>query len=199
MIQALAGLLLRPWRLRALVLALAALVWAVLAWIWQPSLQHVNERATDSVWQALADKQPESRVVVVDIDDASLQRIGAWPWPRATQARLAEALKAQGASLQLYDIVFADERAGSDQLARAFADIDSTSPVVLAQVFAINHESAQSSGQLVGALPGTACLPPATPSQGFVANTPGLHQRAGHITPRLDADGAVRRIPALIC
>lgn len=199
MIQALAGLLLRPWRLRALMLALAALAWAVLAWLWQPSLQHANERATDSVWQALADKTPESRVVVVDIDDASLQRIGPWPWPRATQARLAQALKAQGVSLQLYDVVFADAREGSDQLARAIAAVDATSPVVLAQVFAINHELAQSVGQLAGALPGNACLPPAAPSQGFVANAPGLHNRAGHITPRLDQDGAVRRIPALIC
>jgi adenylate cyclase len=37
------------------------------------------------------------------------------------------------------------------------------------------------------------------PSEGFVANAPGLANRAGHITPRLDADGAVRRVPALIC
>jgi adenylate cyclase len=178
---------------------LAAIAWALLAWLAQPALQHANERATDSVWQMLADKQPENRVVVVDIDDASLQRIGPWPWPRATQARLATALAAQGASLQLYDVVFADAREGSTELARAFAAADRTSPVVLAQVFAINHESAQSSGQLVGALPGSACLPPAVPSEGFVANAPGLANRAGHITPRLDADGAVRRVPALIC
>jgi adenylate cyclase len=199
MIQALAGLLLRPWRLRAAVLALAAVAWALMAWIWQPSLQQANERATDSVWQLLADKRPENRVVVVDIDDASLQRLGPWPWPRATQARLVQALNAQGVGLQLYDVVFADAREGSAELARAIAAADATSPVVLAQVFAIRHETAQSSGQLTGALPGSACLPPAVESQGFVANTPGLHNRAGHITPQLDADGAVRRVPALIC
>jgi adenylate cyclase len=199
MMQALARLLLRPWRLRLLALAVAALAWAGLGWLSQSALQQANERATDWVWSVTADKQPEQRVVVVDIDDASLQRVGPWPWPRATEARLVEALKAQGAELQLYDVVFADAREGTGELARAISDADPISPVVLGQVFAINHETAQSTGGLAGALPGTACLPPAAPAQGFLANPPGLHTRAGHITPRLDPDGAVRRVPALIC
>jgi adenylate cyclase len=199
MIQAMARLLLRPWRLRVFALAIAALAWAGLAWLAPTALHQADERATDSVWAALADKTPERRIVVVDIDDASIQRVGPWPWPRATQARLVKALKEQGVSLQLYDVVFPDDRDTKGELARAIAAVDTSSPVVLAQIFAINHESAQSSGQLAGALPGGACLPPAVPSQGFLANAPGLHARAGHITPRLDLDGAVRRMPALIC
>jgi len=197
--QALARLVLLPWRLRVLALGAAVFVWGLLVWVGEPALRQADERVTDSVWQVVADKQPEQRLVVVDIDDASLQRIGPWPWPRSTQARLVQALKSQGVGLQLYDVVFADERAGTGELARAIAAVDPSSPVVLAQVFAINHETAQSSGQLAGALRGTACLPPAVPAQGFVANAAGLHDRAGHITPRLDVDGAVRRIPALIC
>ena len=34
---------------------------------------------------------------------------------------------------------------------------------------------------------------------GYVANAAGLATRAGHVTPRLDADGAVRRMPAIVC
>lgn len=199
MMQALARLVLRPWRLRAAVLACAVLVWLLAALLAPGVLKLVDERATDSVWRLAASSEPEKRLVVVDIDDASLQRIGPWPWPRATQAKLVEALQAQGANLQLYDMVFADPRAGSGDLARAVGAVDAATPVVLAQVFAINHESAQGSGQLAGALPGTACLPPSVPAQGYVANIAGLHTRAGHITPRLDADGAVRRVPALVC
>jgi adenylate cyclase len=197
--EALARLLLRPWRLRALALAGAALAWLLLAWLGQGVLRQANERATDAVWELTAGEEPERRVVVVDIDDASLQRIGPWPWPRAVQARLVSALQAQGVGLQLYDVVFADAREGTPELARAIAGADPASPVVLGQVFAVNHETAQAAGQLAGALPGSACLPAAVPAQGYVANPAGLHQRAGHITPRLDPDGTVRRIPALVC
>ena len=191
--------LLLPRRLRWIALAGALLVWAAVALLSPTALQQANERATDLVWQLSAESAEERRVVVVDIDDASLQRVGPWPWPRETQARLVDALRAQGASLLLYDVVFADARAGTGQLARALAAGNESGPAVLAQVFALNHESNQQSGQLTGALPGGACLPPAAPAQGYVANVAGLNTPAGHITPRLDPDGAVRRVPALVC
>jgi adenylate cyclase len=199
-IQALARLVLRPWRLRAVALGLALLAWLALA-VFAPALfSQADERATDALWRSVAAGPVERRVVIVDIDDASLKRIGPWPWPRATQAKLVQALHEQGAGVQLYDMVFADAREGDAELARSIAAVDATTPVVLAQVFAINHESAQASGKLAGALPGSACLPPSVQAEGFVANTPALlHGRAGHVTPRLDADGAVRRIPAMVC
>lgn len=186
-------------RLRWLALAVALLAWAAIALLAPTALRQADERATDLVWQLSAGSAEERRVVVVDIDDASLQRIGPWPWPRETQARLVDALRSQGASLQLYDVVFADERQGTGELARALAATRDSSPAVLAQVFALRNESTQRSGQLTGALPGQACLPPAVPAQGYVANVAGLDTPAGHITPRLDRDGAVRRVPALVC
>ena len=186
-------------RLRWLALAVALIAWAAVALLAPRALQQADERATDLVWQLAAQEAEERRVVVVDIDDASLQRIGPWPWPRETQARLVDALRAQGASLQLYDVVFADARQGTGELARALAATRDSGPAVLAQVFALRHEGTQRSGQLTGALPGQACLPPAAPAQGYVANVAGLDTPAGHITPRLDPDGAVRRVPALVC
>lgn len=186
-------------RLRWLALAVALVAWAAIALLAPTALQQADERATDLVWQLAAEESEERRVVVVDIDDASLQRIGPWPWPRETQARLVDALRAEGASLQLYDVVFADERQGMGELARALAATKDSGPAVLAQVFALRNESSQRSGQLTGALPGQACLPPAAPAQGYVANVAGLDTPAGHITPRLDPDGAVRRVPALVC
>ncbi len=199
MISGLGRSLLHPWRMRAFAVAAAALAWLAIVLLAPAALHQADERATDLVWQLSADTQAERRVVVVDIDDASLQRIGPWPWPRETQARLVNALRDQGAALQLYDIVFPDARQGTGELAAALAAADATSPAVLAQVFALNRESTQAAGQLAGALPGDACLPPAAPATGYVANVSGLGNRAGHITPRLDPDGAVRRVPALVC
>ena len=56
-------------------------------------------------------------VRIVDIDDASLKRIGQWPWPRNELARLVERLHALGAAVIAFDIVFAEpDRASPRQL-----------------------------------------------------------------------------------
>lgn len=199
MMQRLARWLMRPWRGRILALAVAAatsLAWMAIA---PGSLQQLDERTTDFLWRLTASDVPERRVVLVDIDDASLSRIGPWPWPRETLARLTRKLDEQGAGLKLFDIVFPDGRDGGADLSRALAARDDQAPSVLAQVFALRNESQLRSGVLSGAMPGVGCQAPAVPAQGFIANAPGLHARAGHITAVLDADGAVRRVPAFVC
>src|SRR5262249_4793196 len=56
----------------------------------------VRERAFDAVLAAdrrLREPGKETvPVVIVDIDRASLERLGPWPWPRETMARLVEAV-----------------------------------------------------------------------------------------------------------
>jgi adenylate cyclase len=195
----LAQWLMQPWRARALALAAAGL--ATLAWIAVApgSLQQLDERSTDHLWRLSATDVPEHRVVVVDIDDASLATIGPWPWPRETLATLTQKLDEQGAGLKLFDIVFPHGREGSAELSRALTARDAESPAVLAQIFALRNETRLRSGELTGAIPGLGCQAPAIPAQGFIGNAKGLHSRAGHITAVLDTDGAVRRLPALVC
>lgn len=195
----LARWLMQPWRGRMLALgvaALASIAWLLLA---PGSLRQLDERSTDSLWRLSASPVPERRVVLLDIDDASLSRIGPWPWPRETMAQLARKLDEQGAGLKLFDIVFPEGRDGAGELSRALAARDAQAPAVLAQVFALRNESQLRSGALAGAMPGVGCQAPAMPAQGYIANAPGLHGRAGHITPVLDADGAVRKLPAFVC
>ena len=46
------------------------------------------------------------------------------------------------------------------------------------------------------------CPSPFASASGYLANAPALAapaQAAGHITPRLDSDGVVRRQPAIVC
>lgn len=47
-------------------------------------------------------------VRMVDIDEASLARLGQWPWPRTRLAELLDQLRAAGASAVVFDMVFAE-------------------------------------------------------------------------------------------
>ena len=182
-----------------MALAAAGLVWFFWVWLAPASLQQIDERSTDLLWQVTASTQPEKRIILIDIDDASLSRVGPWPWPRKTVVELTRKLDEQGVGLKLFDVVFADGRDGLAELSKAFAARDESSPTVVAQIFALNNESQLQSGALAGALPGLGCQAPAMVAQGYLANAPGLHTRGGHITPTLDPDGAVRRVPAIVC
>src|SRR5262249_28902666 len=54
------------------------------------------------------DVRPQPPVVIVDIDRRSLERLGAWPLPRAVIARLIEAIAAAKPRVVVVDILFAD-------------------------------------------------------------------------------------------
>jgi adenylate cyclase len=51
---------------------------------------------------------PKLPVRVVDIDAASLAKVGQWPWPRTTVAKLLDTLTDQGAVAVVFDILFAE-------------------------------------------------------------------------------------------
>ncbi|HEX5803051.1 MAG TPA: adenylate/guanylate cyclase domain-containing protein [Azospira sp.] len=50
----------------------------------------------------------EAPVLVVDIDDASLARLGQWPWPRTRIAELVDRLTAAGVAAIGFDVMFAE-------------------------------------------------------------------------------------------
>lgn len=50
----------------------------------------------------------EGQVVIIDLDEPSLDEYGQWPWPRTRWAELVEKLTAMGATAIAFDIVFAE-------------------------------------------------------------------------------------------
>src|SRR6516164_5893350 len=48
------------------------------------------------------------KVMVVDIDRASIDALGAWPWPRTTMARLVEAVASARPAAVAIDVLFAE-------------------------------------------------------------------------------------------
>jgi adenylate cyclase len=188
----------QPWQFRAMALLLAAALSLFAAWMTPAPFTAVEDFAGDLAWRLGAAQQPERRVVVVDIDEASLQQIGPWPWPRATTAELSERLTKAGAVLQVYDIGFADAKAGDDALRQAWA----RRPVVIGQVFSLDTTVTPEIGQVAGHLAMAGC--PAFAPQGFGAYGTAEDLLTagpviGHMTPRIENDGVVRQLPALIC
>ncbi len=69
-------------------------------------------------------------VIIVDIDEASLEKLGQWPWPRTVMADLTTRLKALGASAIAYDMVFAEpDRTSPSFIAARLPDTPEMTPV----------------------------------------------------------------------
>ena len=61
------------------------------------------------------DSTPEERVILVSIDERSINEIGPWPWSRDVMARLVTGINRAGAQLQIHDVLYpVGERAGDD-------------------------------------------------------------------------------------
>ena len=189
----------RPWQIRAAALGLAAAIALALIGLAPGALRSLDERASDLIWRLAPLTGEERRLVIVDIDEASLAAIGPWPWPREVLTRLINNIDALEARLQVFDIVLAEPRAGDEELAAALR----RAPVVLGQVFSLDPAVRAATGSPAGALAGLACQQPPMPQAGgYIANAPDLvaiGRPVGHLTPRISSDGAVRHVPPLVC
>src|ERR1700748_3259996 len=61
-----------------------------------------------SDWSLRGAPTSDKKVVVVDIDRASIDALGAWPWPRARMARLVEAVASARPAAIAIDVLFAE-------------------------------------------------------------------------------------------
>ena len=68
-------------------------------------------------------RPPNDQVVIVAIDEPSLQQIGRWPWPRSVLADLVRRLDAAGAAVIAFDVILSEpEKSGELQAATRLAE-----------------------------------------------------------------------------
>ena len=187
-------------RLAVVALAIAGLLFTLSLTLLSPqAFDTFDRKASDWVWRHAATTTTERRVIIVDIDEQSLAAQGAWPWPREQLAELSKRLRELGATQQIFDLLLADPRTGDNQLGGVLNGVQA----VTAQVFALDQGEAVQQGQLLGALSGLSCQQPIPQARGYIGLSSDISQgntlSAGHITPRIDPDGAVRRVPAVLC
>jgi diguanylate cyclase (GGDEF)-like protein len=94
-----------PWSRRIALAVLAGVLTAVAShgqWLWRQ-----DEAAYDAMvggW----DYRPDPSVLIIAIDEGSLQRIGQWPWPRSVHARLLDRLTDAGAERIALDLMLSE-------------------------------------------------------------------------------------------
>ncbi len=91
----------------------------------KPALVEVVDHRTMDIMFRIRGAVPVSgQVVIVDIDEKSLGRIGQWPWPRNILARLTQNLIDGKARAIGFDIIFAEQDRTSP--ARFFKDLETS-------------------------------------------------------------------------
>ena len=165
----------------------------------------------------------DPRIVVVDIDRRSLEALGPWPWPRATIAKLIEAIAAARPAAIAIDVLFAEPDTQSPAaLARRLGALTERSELTaLAGTLVDGDELLAQAGNGIPVVLGFLLDPeksgalrqPApvvmrgTPSlelwsaAGAVAPLPALAEKAGGLgalSLPANRDGIVRQVPLLV-
>jgi adenylate cyclase len=191
----------RPAGLRLSVMAAIGLVCILVLSIFRPSLSGIEERIGVLGWTVKPDLTPEERITLVVVDEASIAEVGPWPWTRAKMAELVDAINDAGAQMQLHDITYPESREGDEEL---ISSINRASNTVISQVPVLRQQPEHTSVGLMshpiaGAFCDSSVIKPFTTSQ-FVASASifaGVPK--GHNAALFEADGAVRKSPAVVC
>jgi adenylate cyclase len=178
--------------------AMAAAAIALTAWTQWASLplaaQVADEWLRDRYTVMQLSEAPETRLLVVDIDETTLAD-DPWPWPRTRLAELVELLMEQGAESVALDILLQEpaDKAGDMRLAQ----LAEHGPLVMGQMFDYNvrFDPLRGGSRPLGGVSGAhggAVL-----ATGYLTNHSGLARAAhvGNIGYIPDADGVLRHIP----
>ncbi len=119
----------------------------------------------------------DPRILIVTIDDYSLQQLGQWPWPRSLHAQLLDRLTAANAKGVLLDVIFSEPGSVPENDQRLAQALCRAGNVFLPLL----REGVARYGQPLGEIEPVASL--------------GRCAKAiGHINAEADADGIVRSV-----
>lgn len=165
--------------------------------------------------------KPETPVVIIDIDDKSLQGIGRWPWSRSKLATMVNNIKQANPAIIAFDILFAEQQENVVDIVWEKAKLPELKKIkplfdedkIFAKSLAENTDilaiSFLPTNQIQNILP-----PPMLQftkqevsqlglieAKGYISNIPILQNAAkgaGFINSYPDTDGILRRAPLLI-
>jgi adenylate cyclase len=72
-------------------------------------IERFDSIVQDSMFLVRGEKEDSKNILIIDIDEKSLQELGQWPWSRNIIARILENLTLNGIAIIGVDIVFSEE------------------------------------------------------------------------------------------
>jgi HD-GYP domain-containing protein (c-di-GMP phosphodiesterase class II) len=200
-----------PGRLVALCGLVPTLLIAILSLYRPPFVRNLEYSAYDTLLRSARSAPPDSRIVIVDIDDRSLTAVGQWPWRRDVIGQLVTRLRDLGAAVVALDIIFSepDRYEGPGELPdQLLARTLEAGRVVLGYALTFNGSGEPTDGcvQHPIGLPilrhgEEAIEDPFFQATGAICNLPFLTKAAGasgFLNAAPDPDGLLRRAPLLM-
>ena len=138
-----------------------------------------------------------NNIVTVNLDEATLDKYGQWPLPRAEYAKIIKDLYDRGAGLVVLNVLMAEpDRTGGDS---TLSNTLKNYPVILGSVTSQKTKNTPR-------VPGSAVLGPEFMDQivqypGLIANVPQLENNAagvGIVSTLPEVDGVNRRMPLIV-
>jgi len=190
-----------------------------------PALEELRLRMFD-VFQVVQPRVATQRpVVIVDIDEQSLRKLGQWPWPRTHVADLITRLTNLGAAAVAFDVIFSEpDRLSPILAAETFRNLDEETRNKLRALPSNDRvlaEAIKQSKVILGEtglpiiVPQSDAQPPAVgiaalgdDPKPFLFNFPGMLRNIpildnaaagrGLFSLRSERDGIVRRVPMVM-
>jgi len=183
-------ILLSPWTAIVTLLVIVSVVFSGPTFVESVKLRYFDTLITKQ-------KETVNNIYTVNIDDATLDRYGQWPFKRDQYANLIAQLYAHNAGLVVWDIMMPEaDRLGGD---KALADTLKDHPVILANAPSqVSKNKAKKPGS---AVIGAENIKTLQNYPGVIANIPLLEDSAvgvGMINTLPEIDGVNRRLPLFL-
>ena len=183
-------ILLSPWTAIITLLVIVSVVFSGPTFVESVKLRYFDTLITKQ-------KETVNNIYTVNIDDATLDRYGQWPFKRDQYANLIAQLYAHNAGLVVWDIMMPEaDRLGGD---KALADTLKDHPVILANAPSqVSKNKAKKPGS---AVIGAENIKTLQNYPGVIANIPLLEDAAvgvGMINTLPEIDGVNRRLPLFL-
>jgi adenylate cyclase len=183
-------LLLSPWTAIITLLVIVSVVFSGPTFVESVKLRYFDTLITKQ-------KETVNNIYTVNIDDATLDRYGQWPFKRDQYANLIAQLYSHNAGLVVWDIMMPEsDRLGGD---KALAETLKDHPVILANAPSqVSKNKAKKPGS---AVIGAENIKTLQNYPGVIANIPLLEDAAvgvGMINTLPEIDGVNRRLPLFL-
>ncbi len=178
----------------------------------------IDNRLRDFMFISRGELPKSDNVVIVDIDEKSLEQFGQWPWPRKLVAQLLYKLNDAGVGIVGLDIVFAEaDRTSPHLLAKEFPEISqklenydailaecfTKTPVVGGYIFTFYKTQEQNTPMVPAVFiqKGVGVNSPILEPQGVILNIDILQDSlysSGFFNNTPDNSGMIRSVPLIM-